>query len=67
MGLAMLVPGISGGTMLLAVGIYPQFIRAVADVSTLRFSTRALVLLGCVGLTAAVVIFGLAGIVKGLV
>ena len=67
MGLANLVPGISGGTMLLAVGIYPQFIRAVADVSTLRFSTRALVLLGCVGLTAAVVIFGLAGIVKGLV
>lgn len=67
MGLAMLVPGISGGTMLLAVGIYPRFIRAVADVSTLRFSTRALVLLGCVGLTAGVVLFALAGIVKGLV
>ena len=27
MGLAMLVPGISGGTMLLAVGIYPRMNR----------------------------------------
>jgi putative membrane protein len=30
MGLANLVPGISGGTMLLAVGIYPQFINGIA-------------------------------------
>ena len=30
MGLANLVPGISGGTMLLAVGIYPRFIDAVS-------------------------------------
>ena len=32
MGLANLVPGVSGGTMLLAMGIYPDFISAVADV-----------------------------------
>ena len=36
MGLANLVPGISGGTMLLAVGIYPRFIDAVARVTRLR-------------------------------
>ena len=30
MGLANLVPGVSGGTMLLAVGLYPQFIAGVA-------------------------------------
>ena len=34
MGLANLVPGVSGGTMLLAVGLYPQFIAGVAEVST---------------------------------
>jgi len=31
MGLANLVPGISGGTMLLAAGIYPKFIDAIAE------------------------------------
>ena len=67
MGLANLVPGISGGTMLLAVGIYPQFIRGVAEVSTFRFSARTLLLLGCVACAAAVSIVGLAGIVKDLV
>jgi len=37
MGLANLVPGISGGTMLLAVGVYPQFISGIAEVSTFKF------------------------------
>ena len=37
MGLANLVPGISGGTMLLAVGIYPRFINAISDVTTMNF------------------------------
>ena len=35
MGLANLVPGISGGTMLLAAGIYPRFIEAIADLTSL--------------------------------
>ena len=67
MGLANLVPGISGGTMLLAVGIYPRFIRAVAEVTTLRFRVRSLLLLGCVAAAAVVAIVALAGVVKGLV
>ena len=46
MGLANLVPGISGGTMLLATGVYQRFIDAVAEVSTLRFRLRSVVLLG---------------------
>ena len=37
MGLANLVPGISGGTMLLAAGIYPKFIEAIAEVTRFRF------------------------------
>ena len=67
MGLANLVPGISGGTMLLAAGVYPEFIAAVADLTTLRFSRRAVVLLGSVVGAAALAILLLAGIVKGWV
>ena len=67
MGLAMLVPGISGGTMLLATGIYPRFIRAVAEISTFRFRVRSIVLLACVGLVAVAAIVTLAGTVKDLV
>ena len=67
MGLANLVPGISGGTMLLAAGVYPRFIQAIADVSTLRFRRPSLVVLGAVVLTAALAILTLAGPVKHLV
>ena len=57
MGLANLVPGISGGTMLLAVGIYPQFISGVAEVSTLKLRPKVLVMLACV-VAAAIVAIG---------
>jgi putative membrane protein len=67
MGLANLVPGISGGTMLLASGVYPAFIRAIAEVTTLRLRLRALVLLGSVGLAAALAILLLAGPTRVLV
>ena len=45
MGLANLVPGISGGTMLLAAGVYPRFISAIAEVTTLKFRPRSMVVL----------------------
>lgn len=67
MGLANLVPGISGGTMLLAAGVYPRFINAIAEVTTLRLRTGSLVLLGSVVGAAAIAILLLAGTVKGLV
>ncbi len=67
MGLANLVPGISGGTMLLAVGIYPRFIQAIADVTTLRFRLPSMVTLASVALAAALAIGLLAGVVKDLV
>lgn len=67
MGLANLVPGISGGTMLLAAGVYTRFISAVAEVTTLRFRRASLVVLGSIGL-AMVAAIGLgAGPVKDLV
>jgi putative membrane protein len=56
MGMANLVPGISGGTMLLAVGVYPQFIAGVAEVSTLRFRPKVLLMLACVVAAALVAI-----------
>lgn len=67
MGLANLVPGISGGTMLLAVGVYPGFIDGIAEVTTLRFRSRSIILLGAIVASAALAILLLAGTVKGLV
>ncbi len=60
MGLANVVPGISGGTMLLATGIYPQFISAVAEVSTLRFRRTSIMVLLCVVGAAMAAIAGFA-------
>ncbi len=67
MGLANLVPGISGGTMLLSTGVYPEFIGAIAEVTTLRFKPRSLILLGSVVGMAALAILLFAGAVKDLV
>jgi putative membrane protein len=67
MGLANLVPGISGGTMLLATGVYTAFVDAIAELSTFRFRARSLVFLGAVALAALLAIGALAGPVKDLV
>ncbi|MEM7453696.1 MAG: DUF368 domain-containing protein [Planctomycetota bacterium] len=67
MGLANLVPGISGGTMLLAAGIYPRFIDSVAEVTRFKFKFRSLLVLGCVVVSAVVAIGLLAGMLKDLV
>ncbi len=67
MGLANLVPGISGGTMLLAAGIYPRFIQALAELSGLRFRKSSFIVLGLVGVAAAGAILLGAGTVKDAV
>jgi putative membrane protein len=67
MGLANLVPGISGGTMLLAAGVYPRFISGIAEITTFRFRAPTIVLLGAIAASAGLGIIVLAGIVKGLV
>ncbi len=66
-GLANLVPGVSGGTMLLAAGVYPQCIEALARVSTLRPDRRAVALLAFVAVAAGAVILFAAGWVRDLV
>ncbi|MEM6675057.1 MAG: DUF368 domain-containing protein [Planctomycetota bacterium] len=67
MGLANLVPGISGGTMILALGLYDRFIGAVADVTRLRLRRDSILFLGtmAVGLVAAVLL--LSGVAVQLV
>lgn len=67
MGLANLVPGISGGTMLLAAGVYPSFIESIAQVTTLRLKTRPILTLGTIGGFAIVAILLLAGTMRELV
>ena len=66
MGVANLVPGISGGTMLLAVGIYPQFISGVAEVSTFKCRPKVLLMLACVIGSAGLAIAGFAQLISAL-
>ncbi len=67
MGLANLVPGISGGTMLVAAGIYKQFINAISEVTTFKFKKQSLITLGIVILAAMFIFATLAAPVKNLV
>ena len=67
MGLANLVPGVSGGTMLLAVGVYAECIEAVAKFTTFRFDRSSILLLSAVAGAGALVILMLAGTVRDLV
>ena len=64
MGLANLVPGISGGTMLVAAGVYRAFIDAVSDVTRLRFRPASVLLLGVVVGSALVAIVGLSSLIS---
>jgi putative membrane protein len=67
MGLANLVPGVSGGTMLLAAGVYEAFVASVAQISTLRLHLRPILVLGIIAGSAIVAILALAGPTKDLV
>lgn len=60
MGLANLVPGISGGTMLVAVGVYRDVIDAIAGASRFQFTRRIVLTLGLLMVSAGLAIGGLA-------
>jgi len=50
MGLANMVPGVSGGTMIVVMGLYDEFIESIADITRLRLNWRNLAfaaILGC--------------------
>ena len=63
MGLANLIPGVSGGTMILAMGLYTEFIDSVADMTAFRFSRRRLAFLTILGGGAVASIAGLAPVI----
>ena len=61
MGLANLVPGVSGGTMVLAMGLYDRFIGAFAELTTLRLTRPLIVFLGVLTVGLVVALVGLSG------
>jgi putative membrane protein len=67
MGLANLVPGISGGTMILAMGLYDAFIGAVADVTRLRITRQHLTFLGVMVIGVGIAVVTLSGVAVTLV
>ncbi len=66
-GLASLVPGVSGGTMILAVGAYPRLVGAVADLGSLRFRSGPLASLGIAVGAALAAMFLVAGTARDLI
>lgn len=52
MGLANLVPGISGGTMLVAAGVYRHFIESISELSRMRLRAAPFLILAAVVLPA---------------
>ncbi len=67
MGLANLVPGVSGGTMLLAAGVYREFVDAIAALTRFKFAIRPIAILATVAVAAALAILLGAGTLKDLV
>lgn len=67
MGLANLVPGISGGTMLLAAGVYRLFIESIAQLSTLKLRPTPIIVLATVATSALIAIVLLSTAMKNLV
>lgn len=67
MGLANLVPGVSGGTMILALGLYDAFIGAVAEITSFRWSRKLFVFLALIFVGLVIAIGGLAPVAVMLV
>lgn len=61
MGIANVIPGVSGGTMILALGLYEKFIDAVADLTRLRFRLGSIVFLALLGASAAMAVLAAVG------
>jgi len=59
MGVANLVPGVSGGTMILAIGLYDRFIEAVARATSLRWTRASIGFLVLLVLGAGVAVLSL--------
>ncbi|MCY3744964.1 MAG: DUF368 domain-containing protein [Acidobacteria bacterium] len=60
-GLASLVPGVSAGTMILASGVYPELVGAVAEITSGRLRRASVARLAVTVGAALVAVFGVAG------
>lgn len=67
MGLAFLVPGVSGGTMVLVMGLYDEFVSSIADITRLRFTKKNVLFLAVVVGVAVVIFVSCAGPTQRLV
>ncbi|MEO2144648.1 MAG: DUF368 domain-containing protein [bacterium] len=67
MGFANLVPGISGGTMILAIGLYDRFVGVIANLTRIRVDRRDLRFLLLFGGGALLAVASLSGLLVGLV
>lgn len=63
MGMANLVPGISGGTMLVAAGMYTRFIDAIAELTRLRLRPEPVITVGAIVAAALAAIALFAGVI----
>lgn len=61
MGIANIIPGVSGGTMILAMGLYTRFVDSVARLTRLRLAPGPIVFLGLLGGAALAAIFAMVG------
>ena len=67
LGLANVVPGVSGGTMILAMGLYDAFIDRVAKLSSLRWSVDLFIFFAIFGAGLVVALVGGAKVAVTLV
>lgn len=61
MGVANIIPGVSGGTMILAMGLYERFVESVASLTRLHLRFRPLAFLGLLGGSAMAAILAMVG------
>ncbi len=66
-GLASLFPGVSAGTMILAAGVYPQLVGAIAEILSGKFRTAPLARLGMTAGFALIAVFAVAGAARDAV
>ncbi len=66
MGMANLIPGVSGGTMILAIGLYEEFIDTVADLTALRITRRRVIFMVILCAFAGMSIVGLSSLILKL-
>lgn len=63
MGIANLIPGVSGGTMILAIGLYEDFIESVAGLTAFRWTAGRIIFLVLLFAGAGASILGLSSVI----